>query len=131
MTFRADAYRIYSRWFRNTDRGHRSVYQAVNEAYEAGRGECQGADFSKVAAVLAAGVEEHIRRDGLSSLKAALFRSRGGHAPGEVCPSDPNPEPIHDQSCGLLYDGDECTCGAWRRQAPRANGSNPSGGELP
>jgi hypothetical protein len=75
-------------------------------------GECQGADFSRVAATLAEGIEEHIRRDGLAPLKAALFRARGGHAPGDICPSEPHPEPVHDQSCDLLYDGDECTCGA-------------------
>lgn len=76
------------------------------------RRECQGADFSRVAAALAEGIEEHIRRDNMSPLKAALFRSRGGHAPGDVCPSEPPTEPIHAMGCDLMADGEYCTCGA-------------------
>lgn len=77
--------------------------------------ECQGADFSKVAAHLAAGLQEHADRDGLKGVMRAVFLSRGGHAPGDRCPSEPPSEPMHDQICGLLYDGDECTCWAWKR----------------
>lgn len=73
---------------------------------------CQGADFSRVAAALAEGIEEHIRRDGLIPLKAALFRARGGHAPGDVCPSEGPPKPIHAMGCDLMVDGEMCTCGA-------------------
>lgn len=75
---------------------------------------CQGADFSSVAAALAEGIEGHIRRDGLIPIKAALFRARGGHAPGEVCPSEPKAEPIHAMGCDLFADGETCTCGADR-----------------
>lgn len=73
---------------------------------------CQGADFSRVAQALTDGIEEHIRRDRLIPIKAALFRARGGHAPGERCPSEPNPEPIHAMGCDLMADGEWCTCGA-------------------
>ena len=70
-------------------------------------------DFSKVMAHLAANLVEHADRDGLKGVLRATFLSRGGHAPGTVCPSAPPREPVHDQSCDLLYDGDECTCGGW------------------
>jgi hypothetical protein len=73
---------------------------------------CQGADFSRVAAALAEGIEEHIRRDRMIPIRAALFRARGGHAPGERCPSEPDPEPIHAMGCDLMVDGETCTCGA-------------------
>lgn len=79
-----------------------------------GSHECQGADFSHVAAVLAKGVEEHIRRDQMSPVSAAVFRSRGGHAPGERCPSETAPEPVHATTCDLFADGECCTCGAER-----------------
>lgn len=78
-------------------------------------GECQGADFSKVAAHLATGLQEHADRDGLKGVMRAVFLSRGGHAPGDRCPSEPPSEPVHDQGCALLYDDDECTCWAWKR----------------
>lgn len=47
------------------------------------------ADFSKLLAHLAANLEAHADRDGLSPVRRAVFLSRGGHAPGEVCPSEP------------------------------------------
>lgn len=74
--------------------------------------ECQGADFSRVAAALAQGIEDHIRRDNLPPLKAALFRARGGHAPGDICPTAAPAEPIHAMGCDLMADGETCTCGA-------------------
>lgn len=73
------------------------------------------ADFSKVHALLSENLVEHAKRDGLSPVMTAVFLSRGGHAPGTRCPSEPPPETVHDQSCALLYDGDECTCWAWKR----------------
>lgn len=63
-------------------------------------------------AALAAGIEEHIQRDRLSPVKAAVFRDRGGHAPGEQCPSAPAREPIHRMTCLVFTDEDCCTCGA-------------------
>jgi hypothetical protein len=45
------------------------------------------ADFSRLAAHLAAGVVEHADRDGLTGARRAVFLDRGGHAPGEHCPT--------------------------------------------
>ncbi|WP_433078910.1 hypothetical protein ACQP1P_38680 [Dactylosporangium sp. CA-052675] len=70
------------------------------------------ADFSKLLQHLSDNLREHARRDGLNPVRTAIFLDRGGHAPGEHCPSETPAEPLHDQSCDLLYDGDECTCGA-------------------
>lgn len=72
------------------------------------------ADFSKVAAHLSANLVEHAKRDGLSPVATAVFLSRGGHAPGTRCPSEPDPEPMHQMWCDLFVDGECCTCGAER-----------------
>lgn len=90
--------------------GHEPPHRCGAVEWEA-VGECQGADFSKVAAHLAAGLEQHADRDGLTGPLRAVFLARGGHAPGTACPSEPR-EPVHGQGCALLYDGDECDCGA-------------------
>lgn len=70
------------------------------------------ADFSRVAAHLAENLVEHAKRDGPSPVMTAVFLSRGGHAPGTRCPSEPEPEPIHAMGCDLFADGECCTCGA-------------------
>jgi hypothetical protein len=72
------------------------------------------ADFSKVAAHLAGNLVEHAKRDGLSPVMTAVFLSRGGHAPGTRCPSEPAAEPVHAMGCDLILDGEFCTCGAGR-----------------
>lgn len=71
------------------------------------------ADFSKLTAHLAANLEEHVRRDGMSPVRAAVFLARGGHAPGEVCPSA-TPEDPHEYWCE--YPDDDCTCPAGARR---------------
>ncbi len=72
------------------------------------------ADFSQVAAHLANELVEHAKRDGLSPVARAVFLDRGGHAPGERCPSAPALEPIHAMTCDLIADGEWCTCGVDR-----------------
>lgn len=42
---------------------------------------------------LAENLEAHADRDGLSPVARAVFLSRGGHAPGTVCPSEPPAAP--------------------------------------
>lgn len=70
------------------------------------------ADFSKLLAHLAENLEEHARRDGLSPLRTAIFLSRGGHAPGERCPSEGSPDPVHASYCSWLLGDYGCDCGA-------------------
>lgn len=72
--------------------------------------ECQGADFSKVLQHLGDSLEEHVRRDGMSRVRAAIFLSRGGHAPGERCPSEGPATPVHASTCSWLL-GEECDRG--------------------
>ncbi len=66
------------------------------------------ADFSKILAHLGANLEGHARRDGLSPVRAAVFLARGGHAPGEICPSEPTPTVPHHYEC--QWPNNECTC---------------------
>lgn len=73
--------------------------------------QCQGADFSKLARHLGENLEEHTRRDGMSPVRAAIFLSRGRHAPGEHCPSAPPPEAVHASYCSWLL-GEDCDCAA-------------------
>ena len=70
--------------------------------------ECGGADFSLAATSLGQGVIEHADRDGLTGVKRAVFIDRGGHAPGEVCPTAPLTEPVHEYWC--QWPDDECVC---------------------
>lgn len=44
-------------------------------------------NFSRLLAHLADGVIAHADRDGLAGVRRAVFLDRGGHAPGESCPS--------------------------------------------
>jgi len=71
------------------------------------------ANFSKLLQHLGENLEEHARRDGLGPVGTAIFLSRGGHAPGESCPSEGPAEPVHHPACAWLL-GDDCDCGAIR-----------------
>jgi hypothetical protein len=66
------------------------------------------ADFGKLLAHLGENLKEHAERDGLSPVRAAVFLARGGHAPGEICPSAPPPVVQHHYEC--LWPDDECAC---------------------
>lgn len=78
------------------------------------------ADFSRVTAHLATGLQEHADQDGLGGVQRAIFIDRGGHAPGEVCPRAAHtPSDPHEYWCaapipGQPDDGEPCTCGAER-----------------
>ena len=73
---------------------------------------CQGADFSAVAAHLGRSLIEHADRDGLNGVLRAVFLDRGGHAPGEACPTEPQRRPVHAMTCDVFTASDRCTCGA-------------------
>jgi hypothetical protein len=73
--------------------------------------ECQGADFSKLLAHLSDNLVEHAKHDDLNPVRAAVLLDRGGHAPGEACPTAGPIEPDHASSCSWLL-GDDCDCGA-------------------
>lgn len=75
--------------------------------------ECQGADFSKLLQHLGDNLVEHAKRDGLNPVRTAVFLARGGHAPGEVCPTAPPVEPVHAPACAWLL-GEDCDCEAHR-----------------
>ncbi len=69
-----------------------------------------GADFSRLMAHLGDNLREHVERDNMSPPRAAVFLARGGHAPGEVCPSAPPVvEDPHQYWCGDPYE--PCRCG--------------------
>ncbi len=69
------------------------------------------ADFSRLLAHLDGNLHEHVRRDNMSPVRAAVFLARGGHAPGEVCPSaPPKVEDPHAYWCGDPHE--PCRCGA-------------------
>jgi hypothetical protein len=70
--------------------------------------ECQGADFSRSAQALGQALIEHADRDGLRGPLRAVFIDRGGHAPGEFCPSEPPAEPKHLYWCE--WPDRECEC---------------------
>lgn len=71
--------------------------------------ECQGPDFSKLLTALDEGLVAHADRDGLTGVMRAVFMSRGGHAPGTVCPTETPLDP-HQYWCASP--DDECNCGA-------------------
>ncbi len=70
------------------------------------------ADFSKLIAHLAANLEAHADRDGLRLARRAVFLARGGHAPGEVCPSEAATDPGPEHEVWCEWPGDECHCRA-------------------
>jgi len=69
--------------------------------------ECQGADFRAVGWALGQGLIDHADRDGLKGVKRAVFMDRGGHAPGEPCPSA---SPVDPHQYWCQYPDDECIC---------------------
>lgn len=69
------------------------------------------ADFSAVLAHLDNNLREHVKRDNMSPVRAAVFLARGGHALGERCPSAPPAvEDPHAYWCG--HPDEPCRCGA-------------------
>lgn len=70
------------------------------------------ADFSAVLRVIGEGIEKHADQDGLTGVRRAVFLARGGHAPGDPCPTEPAPELPHLYWC--LWPEDECQCPAGR-----------------
>ncbi len=68
------------------------------------------ADSSALLAHLGQGLHDHADRDGLTGVARAVFLARGGHAPGEPCPSAlPPVEDPHAYWCGDPYE--PCRCG--------------------
>ncbi len=68
------------------------------------------ADFSRVLAHLNDNLHEHVKRDNMSPVRAAVFLARGRHAPGEPCPSaPPKVEDPHAYWCGDPHE--PCRCG--------------------
>lgn len=63
--------------------------------------------LGRLLAHFAAELEAHADRDGLTALGRAVFLARGGHAPGERCPTAP-PPPAHHYWC--RFPEDECCC---------------------
>lgn len=65
------------------------------------------ADFSRLLAAIGEGIRAHADRDGLIGVGRAVFLDRGGHAPGEPCPTE-KPRDPHEYWCG--WPDDECDC---------------------
>jgi len=78
------------------------------------------ADFSRLLAHLAEGLQAHADRDDLTGVRRAVFLARGGHAPGDPCPSETPADP-HIYWCE--YPDDECSCppGHLRATVPAAS----------
>lgn len=53
--------------------------------------------------------EAHADRDGLTGLERAVFLARGGHAPGQGCPTA-EPIELHHQGCAWFM-GEPCDFG--------------------
>jgi hypothetical protein len=73
---------------------------------------CQGAvaDLQRMMSHLAEAAEQHADRDGLTGVRRAVFLARGGHEPGDTCPTEPVVEP--DPHAYWCADPDEpCSCG--------------------
>ena len=59
----------------------------------------------------------HADRDGLTGLKRTLFLQRGGHAPGDRCPTAPTGfPPAHHIEC--RWPEDECECHHYQAEGP-------------
>jgi hypothetical protein len=69
--------------------------------------EACGTDFSHVMAHLESGLHAHADRDGLTGVRRAIFIERGGHAPGQVCPTA---EPIDPHDYWCQWPDAECVC---------------------
>ncbi len=70
------------------------------------------ADFSKLLKLIAESTEAHADLDGLTGVRRAVFLARGGHAPGDHCPSEKPTDP-HEYWCASP--DDECNCGGGRK----------------
>jgi hypothetical protein len=83
------------------------------------------ADFSRAFRALHDGLTAHADRDGLTGVKRAVFIDRGGHAPGEACPSNPAHEcDLPDVGAWLHVEGDaSLTCPVCRTEWAPAWGS--------
>ena len=66
------------------------------------------ADFSRLLALLGENNVAHADRDGLTGVHRAVFLDRGGHAPGDVCPSETAEPDPHEYWCA--WPDDECDC---------------------
>jgi hypothetical protein len=86
-------------------------YIAALPADEPSMGHDCMAGFVKVLTHLGEELEKHADRDGLTGVRRAVFLSRGGHAPGTVCPTETPTDP-HEYWCE--YPDDECRCSAGR-----------------
>jgi hypothetical protein len=71
------------------------------------------ADFSRLFQCIAESTEAHADRDGLTGVRRAVFLARGGHAPGDVCPTEAPADP-HEYWCASP--DDDCNCPAGRVQ---------------
>lgn len=65
------------------------------------------ADFSKLLEHLGYELEKHADRDGLIGVHRAVFLARGGHAPGDVCPSE---QPSDPHAYWRSWPDGECNC---------------------
>jgi hypothetical protein len=75
--------------------------------------ECAGADFSRLMKHIAESTVAHADRDRLVGVRRSVFLARGGHAPGDVCPTEKPADP-HEYWCASP--DDECNCPAGRVQ---------------
>lgn len=66
------------------------------------------ADFSRLLAAIGEDNIAHADRDALTGVRRAVFLSRGGHAPEEMCPSEAGESGSHEYWCG--WPDDECDC---------------------
>lgn len=67
------------------------------------------ADFRAVELHMHNELLRHADLDGLVGVKRAVFLDRGGHAPGEHCPSEaPRRDDGHQYWCH--WPGEECEC---------------------
>lgn len=70
------------------------------------------AAFGPLLAHLAAGLEAHADRDGLTGVRRAVFLANGGHVHGSPCPSEPPPDPRDRHYAWCEWPDDDCVCGA-------------------
>jgi hypothetical protein len=101
-----DAEAIAGDWRRVGD----DLRRAVATVGAGERACCSPEASARLLAHLGEQLEAHADRDGLTGPRRAVFLARGGHAPGDGCPSEPPsvPDP-HAYWCG---DPDEpCRCG--------------------
>lgn len=87
------------------------IDQQVAEAHTKRRTCCSPEAPAQLLAHLGQQLEVHADRDGLTGVHRAVFIARGGHAPGDECPTEPVSEPDpHAYWCGAPEE--PCRCGA-------------------